>query len=172
MSGGPSENEDRPPPGLDADLTPQRAHRTLSRLWVGLLVWHSLLLGGALLWTGGGPVLDWPRVALGMLVASSVLVVPGFAVAGFFRMQSYKRYWEGAVVKPQGYLMGNLWVLGVLDVSATLSALAVLCSADPRFAIPGVVAMTLEGINRPRISPMLPHGAEGVGKGRDGEGGA
>ncbi|MEM6551851.1 MAG: hypothetical protein AAF750_06965 [Planctomycetota bacterium] len=137
----------------------------LTRLWVGLLIWHGLLLGLALVLTGQGPVLDWPGVAMGLLAASGVLVMPGFLVAGYFRMQSYKRYWEGAVVKPTGYLTGNFWVFGVLDLAATGSALAVLCSGDPRFAIPGVLAMTLEGINRPGLGPMVEQASEAGGEG-------
>lgn len=151
--------------------TPQQAHRMMSRLWLGMLVWHVSLLGTALGFTAGGPLLDWPRAGLGLLVAASLLVLPGFGVAGYARMQSYKRYWQGPVVLPKGYVRGNLWVFGVLDLAVTLSALAVLCSADPRYAIPGVVAMTLEGINRPRMGPMEAGGTGGQG-GAGGAGGA
>jgi len=95
-----------------------------------------------------GPVLGY--VALAMLV---VLTPLGY----FIRNQLYKASWQGNVVKPWGYVIGNLTLLAMVEAVSFFGLIGTLVErsfASLPFVV-SVIAMAIQVINFPHGRPMF-----------------
>lgn len=130
----------------------------LRRIWLLSLSWHTLLLVVGVLVAGVWRWLSWTTVGMWLAGVAAGLLVLGLPIAGYVRMQFYKRYWQGQAVASEGYVSGNLTVVVVVDLVVTFAVLAAVLSSDLLWLIPGVVAWGLEGANWPSGLPMQPQG--------------
>jgi hypothetical protein len=86
-------------------------------------------------------------------VAALLVCVP---LGYYFRMQTYKRYWRGSVIAPQGYFTGNLVLFALLETAGTISLAAALVSGSFWPAgVPAGIALAVHLANFPNGKPML-----------------
>lgn len=89
-------------------------------------------------------------VSLGM---AGVLIPLGY----FLRLQTYKRYWQGDTIHPQGYYTGNLILLALCELVGIFALLGVFVATQwwP-YALGAGVAVLVQVINWPTGLPMEP----------------
>jgi hypothetical protein len=93
------------------------------------------------------------------IYASWAMVIAAVPLGYFLRMQSYKRHWQGDVIAPQGYLVGNLllWALCEGCSLVTIAFCLLVGSLWPAIA-PSLVALSVQVLNYPDGRPMFPPG--------------
>ncbi len=83
-----------------------------------------------------------------------LILVP---MAYFVRNQIYKRHWQSDAVAPQGYFLGNVIFLGLIDLPAVLSVMALFLGASlwPDL-LPWVLVVLVVVLNWPGGQAMQP----------------
>lgn len=124
----------------------------LRALWVGFLM-VDVALGIVGLLRIEWDSFPMPWIAWGL---TALLVLSGF----FGRNQIYKKYWQGRVVTPRGYLLGNGLLFIALLFVTFASAMALMRGMVVIGFVGLIVALFLQVVNFPTGKPMRPGSVE------------
>ena len=141
------------------NITRPRALLTTRIVWACLIAGQALFAAGIALLEarnalpGGGDARMHRTLFVISLVMAGVLIPLGY----FLRLQTYKRYWQGDAIHPQGYYTGNLILLALCELVGIVSLLGVFITAQwwP-YALGAGVALLVQLINWPTGLPMEP----------------
>jgi hypothetical protein len=138
------------------NITPDRALLSARVFWFALLggqlAFVMVIFG---IWRKVPLHLDL-RVATQVSYAGVIALAMFVPLGYFLRMQTYKRYWRGSIIAPQGYLTGNLVLWLLIETAATVSLLAVLIQGSFWPAgVPAAIAVALHLVNFPTGKPMF-----------------
>ncbi len=135
---------------------PKTALRTMRFLWFGLLSGPLSFLFVIVMIVSGS---DQEPAEIGMLlgyVAIGMLIVLT-PIGYFIRGQIYKASWQGDVVTPKGYYVGNLILLSTLEGVALFGLVATMVHGALGLPlVPAVLAMAIQVINFPNGRAMHP----------------
>ena len=85
------------------------------------------------------------------------MLVTSVPVGYFIRGQIYKKNWEGDVVTPKGYMMGNIVLLAMCEAVSLCGLVATMIGHVVWFAVPSLLAMAVQVVNFPLGGPMEPN---------------
>lgn len=137
--------------------TPAAALLTLRILWGALIagqIGFAVVL--VVLWSTGTAALDdrLARRMLPFIVAGAGVLVP---LAIFVRMQVYKAHWREDLIDPQGYFLGNLAFLAMLEGGSMASLVnALLGGTFVPYALPALFLLAVQVLAFPTGGPMHP----------------
>lgn len=125
-------------------------------VWLAMLLW-PFLISLIVITSEPGVLSSVVRGWLDIGVGLSLLLIP---VGYHFRLQIYKRYWQGFQISPLGYLGGNvaLWVccsvVVVIGLASMLSCGSFWAAMAAMAAV--VMAVLVELVNFPNGLAMEP----------------
>lgn len=143
-------------------LDPDRALLSSRVLWAALLGGQVvfIIVIAVLQGQATGPTLGNPAMLDTLFWIAVAMVVLGVPVGYVLRMQMYKRYWERDVIRPRGYVTGNLLLWAVCEGASMFGLVLVMLAGDfwP-WVLPSAAAMAVQVINFPDGKPMFAGGA-------------
>jgi hypothetical protein len=137
---------------------PQKALLNLRIIWAvmqtSVIVFMFIVIAQQTAGSPHQPALQTMNVMIGMSWAMLATIVP---VGYFVRMQVYKRSWQGDVIAPAGYTIGNLVLFACCHSVAFFALILVMLNGTlwPTI-IPTVLAMAVMVINFPNGHAMHP----------------
>jgi hypothetical protein len=143
-------------PSPDSNLTPLQAQRLARVLW-GALLLGQIAFATVVIFvvqTGSGGARH--QVDFLVWVAAGACVI-GIPFGYFIRNEVYKKNWQSEVIRPGGYLTGNLvlWALGEGVALFSLSAALANGCLFPDL-LPALPAFAVHLINFPTGKAMFP----------------
>lgn len=135
--------------------SPEAALRVARFLWLAMLA-GQLILGGFVLGLRvtqkAPPVPEMAGVFTGVAFVVTLVLI---AVGLFVRGETYKRFWQGAAVTPQGYVQGNLLLLAMCEGATLLGAiLMMLCGEWFPIALAPAISFAAFVVNFPNGRAM------------------
>ncbi|MAX25124.1 MAG: hypothetical protein CMJ19_11535 [Phycisphaeraceae bacterium] len=136
--------------------TPEQAAKILRLIWGMMLLGQLAFFAVALVVSFNGEPATFESVKIFYIIAV-VLGLMSVPMGSFIRMQIYKKHWVNNAVTPQGYFIGSLLSMAIIEGAALFSIVVLFLHGQigPTLALP-IALMGVFAMNYPNGKPMQP----------------